>query len=73
MIPRTCRVCGCTDSNPCIVNGVACAWSENDLCDFCAYGLDEFPVSAHVHRLIYRPDGSAYCVECRDELVAAEA
>ena len=32
-----CRVCGCTDSEPCIgTNGETCAWSEVGLCDFCA-------------------------------------
>lgn len=37
-----CRVCGCTDSNPCLVreNFIgrerACSWFEDDLCDGCA-------------------------------------
>lgn len=33
---RTCRVCGCTDSNPCIgCYGETCSWAESDLCSFC--------------------------------------
>ncbi len=32
-----CRVCGCTDNNPCMTEfGETCAWAEPDLCDFCA-------------------------------------
>jgi len=33
---RKCRVCGCTDDNACMVNGVVCHWVEEDLCSFCA-------------------------------------
>ncbi len=33
---RTCRVCGCTEFEPCISDGgETCAWIEEDLCDFC--------------------------------------
>ena len=34
---RRCRVCGCTELEPCIVEatGETCAWIEEDLCDFC--------------------------------------
>jgi len=35
---RTCRVCGCTDTTPCIVDGVPCSWVEDigeDLCSAC--------------------------------------
>ena len=35
---RTCRVCGCTDTNctHCILkNGKACHWVSNDLCSGC--------------------------------------
>lgn len=40
-----CRVCGCTDLEPCISEGgETCAWIECDLCDFCddaaAFQLD---------------------------------
>lgn len=31
--PRRCRVCGCTDDNPC--EG-GCEWVEEDLCSSCA-------------------------------------
>ena len=34
-----CRVCGCTDSNPCTDgNGQACHWVKPDLCSSCATG-----------------------------------
>jgi len=32
---RVCRVCGCTDARPCIVDGEACHWVEFDLCSVC--------------------------------------
>ena len=33
---RVCRVCGCTDFEPCISpGGETCRWIEDDLCDFC--------------------------------------
>ncbi|KKL24683.1 hypothetical protein LCGC14_2412890 [marine sediment metagenome] len=31
----TCRVCGCTDDNACVVQGKPCSWVFNDLCDAC--------------------------------------
>lgn len=32
-----CRVCGCTDEDPCIDgDGLPCAWAEPDLCTICA-------------------------------------
>ena len=32
-----CRVCGCTDENPCFdEDGEPCAWLEPDLCTLCA-------------------------------------
>ncbi len=33
-----CRICGCTDSNPCVdeVSGDTCYWVETDLCSFCS-------------------------------------
>jgi transcription elongation factor Elf1 len=37
MDEATCRVCGCTDVDPCITDlGETCAWVEPDLCNFCA-------------------------------------
>ena len=31
-----CRVCGCTDFEPCVsAGGETCAWIEDNLCDFC--------------------------------------
>jgi hypothetical protein len=34
-----CRVCGCTDLEPCIsAGGETCAWIDADLCDFCEDG-----------------------------------
>jgi hypothetical protein len=34
---ETCRVCGCTDEEPCTdANGLPCAWAEPGLCTECA-------------------------------------
>jgi ParB family chromosome partitioning protein len=33
---KKCRVCGCTDDNACVVEGVPCHWVEEDLCSACA-------------------------------------
>jgi hypothetical protein len=33
---RVCRVCGCTDTTPCIRRGSACCWVSEDLCSACA-------------------------------------
>ena len=30
-----CRVCGCTDSTPCLGPFGPCGWAEPDLCDNC--------------------------------------
>lgn len=35
-MPRTCRVCGCTDTTPCVTDGQACAWAGPELCTTCA-------------------------------------
>jgi hypothetical protein len=33
-----CRVCGCTETTPCIdKDGDACWWIEDDLCSACVY------------------------------------
>jgi len=32
---RTCRVCGCTDTTPCMVDGEPCSWVEKGLCSAC--------------------------------------
>lgn len=33
---RMCRVCGCTEDQPCVTaGGETCAWIADDLCDFC--------------------------------------
>lgn len=32
---RKCRVCGCTDLNACVTDGVPCHWVEEDLCSAC--------------------------------------
>jgi ParB/RepB/Spo0J family partition protein len=29
---RKCRICGCTEENPCLVKGEPCHWVEKDLC-----------------------------------------
>jgi hypothetical protein len=42
--PRRCRVCGCTDDNPCVdVTGTGCAWSDEfvDLCTACLDKVDD--------------------------------
>jgi hypothetical protein len=33
---RECRVCGCTDSQPCVTATGPCSWVEEDLCSACA-------------------------------------
>lgn len=33
---RRCRVCGCTELAPCVVNGTPCHWVGEDLCSACA-------------------------------------
>ena len=30
-----CRVCGCSEFNPCETDGVPCHWVEDDLCSAC--------------------------------------
>ena len=42
---RRCRVCGCTDDNPCVdFGGDSCSWAEDDLCSACADGnKDNYP------------------------------
>ncbi|MFN3371023.1 MAG: hypothetical protein ACK4Z0_05800 [Sphingomonadaceae bacterium] len=37
---RRCRLCGCTDEEPCFDwdTGEACAWVAEDLCDGCSWG-----------------------------------
>ena len=43
---RRCRVCGCTDDEPCVTPDrttgllMPCAWREPDLCSACADGAD---------------------------------
>ncbi len=32
----SCRVCGCTEDNACVVDGKPCWWAEPDLCSACA-------------------------------------
>ncbi len=32
---RTCRVCGCTDSTPCLTARGPCYWIEKNLCSAC--------------------------------------
>lgn len=39
---RRCRICGCTDKQPCATSaGFTCAWSSHDegLCDFCVSAM----------------------------------
>ncbi|HVX56955.1 MAG TPA: hypothetical protein VHA37_04435 [Candidatus Saccharimonadales bacterium] len=31
----TCRQCGCTETEPCLVMGGTCSWVEPDLCSAC--------------------------------------
>lgn len=34
----SCRVCGCTDWNPCFeTDGFPCCWVEQNLCSACAF------------------------------------
>ena len=39
--PRKCRVCGCTETTPCMTNSGPCYWVEPDLCSACAAGEAE--------------------------------
>lgn len=32
---KKCRVCGCTEDNACMTEGVPCSWVEDDLCSAC--------------------------------------
>jgi hypothetical protein len=53
LYPQKCRVCGCSDDNPCLIrfgydqsvpleaNESSCHWSERDLCSACAPGSGE--------------------------------
>lgn len=46
---RTCRACGCTDDNACVVDGVACSWVLLDIaaptgvCSVCADEIEWQP------------------------------
>lgn len=35
-----CRVCGCTDLEPCITDEGPCSWVEKDLCSACVKLVD---------------------------------
>ena len=35
VVERKCRVCGCTQNAPCIVDGTPCHWVAEDLCSSC--------------------------------------
>jgi len=54
---RTCRVCGCTDTTPCIdgKTGDSCCWIEDDLCSACACKACK---QAH-------PDCKKCCAKCK--------
>jgi hypothetical protein len=32
---RFCRVCGCTDTTACVVDGVPCHWARPEICSAC--------------------------------------
>ena len=34
--PRVCLECGCTDTTPCVIDGVPCHWISDTLCSVCA-------------------------------------
>lgn len=36
---RTCRSCGCSESNACVTEGTPCHWIEEDLCSACMGAL----------------------------------
>lgn len=38
---RCCRVCGCTEHEPCLTSEGACSWVEEDLCSACFDGWVE--------------------------------
>lgn len=40
--PQLCRVCGCSEWDPCVINGQGCAWREEHLCT-------AHPADAHTH------------------------
>ncbi len=37
---RFCRVCGCTDTAACVVDGVPCHWERPEICSACAPYLE---------------------------------
>lgn len=43
-----CRVCGCGNATPCVIDedeGVMCSWVQADLCNRCAAGLEGLVVA----------------------------
>lgn len=62
-IQRTCRICGCTETEPCIVHTegggvscswVSCRWTSDLVCDVCAEAITQLVPFLLVH--IYDPD-----------------
>lgn len=37
-----CKLCGCTDSTPCMVDGEPCAWIMDDLCTACVVEVGNY-------------------------------
>ena len=53
---RRCRCCGCTETQPCVQAGAACAWVADDLCSSCFAPLPEnFMAFALEQRLMGDP------------------
>ena len=36
----TCRICGCTEDDACVIDGEPCGWVERDLCSGCVDAAD---------------------------------
>lgn len=55
---RTCRRCGCTDTTPCVDDGMACSWAGADLCSTCADKPPRTVVDAEIVDITLHADGT---------------
>ena len=51
----TCKFCGCSDLDPCVIDGVPCYWARVEVCDVCDYWL-----SAAVELFGFEPSPELY-------------
>jgi transcriptional regulator with XRE-family HTH domain len=50
--PRICRVCGCSNQDPCRWNHTTCGWAEYDLCTVCEFFGGDGPLADAAAMLI---------------------